>query len=88
MIQARRAAFKQRRDDHDAQFARQFAQRVGRRAGDRLGQSEQIVILLAAEVLRAEQLLQADDLRARPAASRIFHSVLARFSFGSIAQLV
>ena len=37
---------------------------LGGGAGDRLGQVEQLGILFAAEVLRAEQLLQADDLRA------------------------
>ncbi len=37
---------------------------VGGRAGDGLGQVEIVVIFFAAEVLRAEQLLQADDLRA------------------------
>ena len=33
--------------------------------GNRLRQVEQVRVLLAAEILRAEQLLQADDLRAR-----------------------
>ena len=58
------AALKERSDDHDAQLARQLAQRFGRGPGDRLGEVEAVVIFLAAEILRAEQLLQADDLRA------------------------
>ena len=63
VIEARGAPLKQRRDDDDLQLARQLAQRLGGRAGNRLGQIEQLGVLLAAEILRAEQFLQADDLR-------------------------
>ena len=64
VIQPRRAALKQRRDDDDLQFAREFAQSLRGRAGNRFGQGEQIVIFFAAEILGAEQFLEADDLRA------------------------
>jgi len=64
VIESRRAALEQRCDDHDPQFAREFAQRLRRRAGDGLRQREKLVIFLAAEVLRAEQFLKADNLRA------------------------
>ena len=40
------------------------SQRLGGGPGDRLGQLEQFGVFLAAEILRAEQFLQADDLRA------------------------
>ena len=73
----------------------QLAQRLGGRAGDGLGQVEVVVIFFAAEVLRAEQLLQADDLRAalggladrRDGARRDFLSGRASSSSGS-ARLV
>ena len=45
-------------------FFASFCERVGARPGDRLGQLEEAMVLDLAEVLRAEQLLRADDLRA------------------------
>ena len=45
-------------------------ERLGRRAGDRLGEVEQRGVLDLAEILGAEQLGQAGDLRPAPAASR------------------
>src|SRR5207237_8906295 len=64
VIETGRALLKQRRDDDDLLLLGQLAQRLGRRAGDRLGQFEQSAVFGLAEVLRAEKLLQADDLRA------------------------
>ena len=64
VIQPGRAPLEQRRDDDHLQFARDLAERFGRRSGNRLGQVEQFRVLFAAEILRAEQLLQANDLRA------------------------
>ncbi len=53
-----------RGDDHDAQFAREPAESLGTRAWHRLGEREEIVVLRLAEVRAAEQLGQADHLRA------------------------
>ena len=68
---------------------REFLKGLRAGAGDRLGQLEVLVVLALAEVLRAKQLLRADDLRAvagrrvRPAA-RVF----SRFAAGSGEQAV
>ena len=45
-------------------FFASLRERVGRWAGDRLGEREEAVVFDLAEVLRAEQLLRAEDLRA------------------------
>ena len=65
VVDAGRAAFEERADD------RRFPARAPTRRSDsvvgpgmRLRQIEEGGILFAAEILRAEQLLQADDLRA------------------------
>ena len=64
VIYARRAPFEDRADEGHLQFPRQPRQGLGSGPGDRLGQIEEGGILLAAEVLRAEQFLKTDDLRA------------------------
>ena len=64
VIQAGATPLEQRRDDHDPEFARQAPERFRGRSGNRLGQRKQLRVFFAAEILRAEQLLQADDLRA------------------------
>ena len=64
VIEAGGALFEQRRDDDDAQFGGQRAEAVGGRARDGFGEIEQAGVFFAAEILRAEQFLQADDLRA------------------------
>ena len=64
VIDARRAPLEQRADDDDAQLAREAAERIGGRSRNGFGQIEQRGVFLAAEILRAEQFLQADDLRA------------------------
>ena len=64
VIQACRAALKQRSDDHDPQFTRELAEGFGGGSGNRFGQREQFGIFFAAEILGAEQLRQTDDLRA------------------------
>ena len=51
--------------------------------GDRLGQIEALALLRLAEVRRVEELLQADDLRARPAASRMSRFARARLAAAS-----
>ena len=48
---------------------RERLERLGGRARNRLGELEEAVILDLAEILRAEQLLRADDLR--PAIGRL-----------------
>ena len=47
-------------------LARHDAQALGRGSGDGLGEVEEARVLLAAEILRAEEFLQANDLRAFP----------------------
>ncbi len=47
-----------------AVFARSRGEALGRGAGNGFGQIEQARVFFAAEILRAEELLQADDLRA------------------------
>ena len=69
VIDARRAPLEERAYDHHIQAARQFSERFGRWAGDRLRQLEKIGIFLAAKILPAKKLLQADDLR--PARRRV-----------------
>ena len=64
VIQTRSALLEQRRDNHHAQFLRERAQSIGGRPGNGFRQIEQPRVFLAAEILRAEQFLQADDLRA------------------------
>ena len=64
VIDARGAALEQRRDDDHAQFGGQAAQRLGGGAGDGLGQIEEGGVFVAAEILGAEEFLEADDLRA------------------------
>ena len=64
VVHTGRAPLEQRADDHHSQFARELRERLGRRARDRLRQVEEPGVLLAAKILRAEQFLQADDLRA------------------------
>ena len=88
VIQTRAAPLEKRRDDHDAEFARQAPERLRGRSRNRLGQGKQLGVFFTAEILRAEQFLQADDLRARAAASRVRQRAFSRFSFGSSAQLI
>ena len=59
-------AFIHRDDEHDLQLRRERAQHLGRVAGNRLGEVEVLLLKRLAEVRRAEQFLQADDLRAAP----------------------
>ena len=65
VIDAGRAPLEERPDDDDARLLRAApASASVRRARDRLGQVEVRVVLALAEVLRAEQLGQADDVGA------------------------
>ena len=64
VIDARRAPLEDRPDDGHLEFPRQARETFGSGPGNRLGQIEQGGVLLLAEVLRAEQFLDADDLRA------------------------
>ena len=64
VVEAGGALLEQRGDDHHAEFGGQRAQAVGGGAGDGFGEIEQAGVFFAAEILRAEQFLQADDLRA------------------------
>ena len=63
MIQAGGPPLEEGRDDRHAAGFGDLAERLGAGAGDRLGQVEQRGVLPLAEVLRAKQLRQADDLR-------------------------
>ena len=64
MIDARRPPLEQGGDHDDLELARELAERLGGWSGNRLREVEQLGVLLAAEILGTEQLLQADDLRA------------------------
>jgi len=64
VIYTRRPPLENRPDDGHLEFPRQPRETFGSGSGDRLGQIEQAGVLLAAEVLRTEQFLDADDLRA------------------------
>ena len=63
VIDARRAPLEERGDDNRAGLAGDLRQRLGGRPGNFLRQREVFVILDLAEVLGAEQLRQADDIR-------------------------
>ena len=64
VVEARGALLEERSDDHDAQFGGERAEAIGGGAGNGFRQIEQPRVFFAAEILRAEQFLQADDLRA------------------------
>jgi peptidyl-prolyl cis-trans isomerase B (cyclophilin B) len=64
VINARRAPLKKRSDDHDAEFPGDGLHSLGRRAGDGLGELEIFVVFNLTEIHGAEELLQANDLRA------------------------
>jgi hypothetical protein len=61
------ATFKERRDDHDAELRGPPLQLLGRRPGNGLGQIEEPRVFALAEVLRAKELRQANDVRAQRA---------------------
>jgi hypothetical protein len=62
VIEAAGALLKERGDDHDLVFLRQLLEGCGARAGDALRELEIVVVLALAEILRAEELLGANDL--------------------------
>ena len=64
VIDAGRAALEDRRDDDYFPRLGHGAKRFGGRAGNRLGEIEKFRVLDLTRVMRAEQLLGADDLRA------------------------
>ena len=64
VIDAGGATLEDRRDDDDFPRLGHGAERFGGGAGNRLGEIEKFRILDLARVMRAEQLLGADDLRA------------------------
>src|SRR5205085_6624340 len=64
VVDARGAALEQRSDDDHAGLARGLLQGLAGRSGDRLSELEVGVILALAEVPRAEQLGEADQLGA------------------------
>ena len=64
VINAGGPLLEQRGNDDDPVFFRQFLESIGARPGNFLRQLEILVVLALAEILRAEQLLRADDLRA------------------------
>ena len=65
VVQAEGAALEERRHHHHARLLGRAAERFRARAGDGLGEVEEARVLLLAEVGRAVQLGQADDVRAR-----------------------
>ncbi len=66
VIQARGAALEEGSDDDEGVLADDGGERGGRGAGDGLGEVEEGVVLALAEVLRAEELGQADESSAVP----------------------
>ena len=64
VIDAGRAFLEERGDDDDLVFPREFAEGVGAGAGNFFGELEIVVVFALAKILRAEQFLCADDLRA------------------------
>ena len=64
VIDTRRAPLEYRAYNHDLQFARQTRKALAGGAGNGLRQVEQVGPFLAAEILRAEEFLHADNLRA------------------------
>jgi len=63
-VKARAPFFEKGSDDDHPAFTRQLRHRVRARPGNLLRELEVFVVLHLAEVLRGEELLQADDLRA------------------------
>src|SRR5262249_1689061 len=61
VVDARGAPLEDGADDDHARVARDAGERVGRRSGYGLGQVEECDVLALAEVLRAEELREADD---------------------------
>ena len=66
VVHAGGAPLEDRAHDDHLQFARQVRETLAGGAGDGLGEIEQFGALLAAEILRAEEFLHADNLRAFP----------------------
>ena len=64
VINAGRAFLEQRGDDDDLVLLRELAKGVGAGAGNFFGELEILVVFALAKILRAEQFLRADDLRA------------------------
>src|SRR5262245_51917536 len=82
VVNARRAAFKQRTDDDDAARGRQSAERLRAWPRNRFGKIEVRMILALAEIARAEQLLGRNHVRALTRgfldARQAFVQILAR----------
>jgi hypothetical protein len=66
VIEASRAALKERGDNDSACFASHLANRRGARSGNSFGKVEQTCILALAKVLRAKKLGQANDIGSQP----------------------
>ena len=64
VVEAFGPLLEERRDDDDAVLLGELLERRGARPGDAFGETEVRVVLVLAEVLRPEELLRADDLRA------------------------
>lgn len=64
MVKARGTLFEKGSDDDDAMLFGEFLKSFGGWAGDGFGEFEIFIVFGLAEVLRAEQFLSADDLRA------------------------
>ena len=58
------AFLEERGDDDDFIFLRELLESCRARPGNRLGEFEVLVVFALAEILRGEQFLRADDLRA------------------------
>ena len=65
VIQAGRAPLEERSDHHHVLLTRHGGQPLRAGSGNRLREVEQCNVLALAEILRAKELRQADDARAR-----------------------
>ena len=87
-VDARAALLEDRHDEDDAELLRERLHALGRRPRNRLGEIEALALSVdLAEVRRVEELLEADDLRAARAASRMPRSAssIAVALFGETA---
>ena len=88
VINAGGAFLEQRGDDDDLVLLRELLERLGAWAGNFFGQLKILVVFALAEILRAEQFLRANYVRAFFAARSTSEIVFFKFASGSAEQEV
>ncbi len=78
VVDAGGAALEQRCDDHYAQIARHRAECARRGPGTGSARSKEVGVFFAAEILRAKELLQTNDLSAAPGGFADAHGCLRK----------